>query len=223
MPSTLLASPAPTLVTPSRRRSIQQFLAPLDRLVASSTHLVANPGAQFEVEGETYELPRYVFLGPRGGGDPIRIGLFAAIHGDEPEGAYALRQFITLLDRCPELASGFHLSVYPICNPTGFEDNTRASRGGWDLNREFWNRSPEPEVQLLERELSTQSFQGLISLHTDDTSDGLYGCVRGATLTQHLLEPALRAASDLLPRNLRGVIDGFKARNSIIRTGTRGC
>ena len=33
-----------------------------------------------------YELPRYLFIGPKGGDDTIRVGLFAGIHGDEPEG-----------------------------------------------------------------------------------------------------------------------------------------
>jgi hypothetical protein len=53
-------------------------------------------------------------------------------------------------------------------------------------------------------------------LHTDDTSDGFYGIVRGATLTKHLIEPALRAAEKLLPRDERPVIDGFAARRGVI-------
>ena len=72
-------------------------------------------------------------------------------------------------------------------------------------------------MRLLEAELAAHSFQGLISLHTDDTSDGFYGIVRGATLTKYLIEPALQAAEKFLPRNRRAVIDGFNARNGIIR------
>lgn len=167
--------------------------------------------------GETYVLPRYLFVGPRGGDTPIRIGIFAGIHGDEPEGIHAVIQFIQLLERRPELATGYYLSFYPVCNPTGFEDGVRFSRSGKDLNREFWNNSPEPEVRLLQAELQSRSFQGLIALHTDDTSDGFYGIVRGATLTRHLLEPALKAAEKVLPRDGRPIIDGFNARNGIIR------
>ena len=55
------------------------------------------------------------------------------------------------------------------------------------------------------------------SLHTDDTSAGFYGIVRGATLTKHLIEPALAAAEKFLPRDERPVIDGFNARNGVIR------
>lgn len=201
----------------ANRRSISDLLAPLERIAATSPNLVANHEARFETGGKTYELPRYLFVGPRGGDTPIRIGIFAGIHGDEPEGIHAIVQFIKLLETKPELAAGYYLSFYPVCNPTGFEDATRFSRGGKDLNREFWKNSVEPEVRLLQAELQSRSFQGIISLHTDDTSDGFYGIVGGATLTKNLIEPALRAAEKVLPRDERPIIDGFAARNGIIR------
>jgi hypothetical protein len=200
-----------------RRRSLGELLAPLEQIAASSPNLVVNHEARFEANGEGYELPRYLFVGPRGGDTPIRVGIFAGIHGDEPEGVHALVQFIQLLERKPELAKGYYLSFYPVCNPTGFEDGTRLSRSGKDLNREFWKHTGEPEVRLLQADLLSRSFQGLIALHTDDTSSGFYGIVRGATLTKHLLEPALAAAEKFLPRDERPVIDGFNARNGIIR------
>ena len=174
------------------------------------------------MDGEKYALPRYLFVGPRGGDTPIRIGIFAGVHGDEPEGVHALVQFVKLLEAKPELAAGYYLSIYPVCNSTGFEDNTRFSRGGRDLNREFWKNSSEPEVRLLEAELQSRSFQGIIALHTDDTSEGFYGYARGATLTKHLIEPALRAAEKYLPRNENPVIDGFNARRGIIRDSFEG-
>jgi len=200
----------------ANRRSIFDLLAPLEQIAANSPNLVANHEAKFEMNGKRYELPRYLFVGPRGGDTPIRVGIFAGIHGDEPEGVHALVQFIKLLEAKPELAAGYYLSFYPVCNPTGFEDATRFSRRGKDLNREFWKKSDEPEVRLLEAELRSRSFQGIISLHTDDTSDGFYGFAHGATLTKHLIEPALQAAEKLLARNERQVIDGFRARNGVI-------
>ena len=200
-----------------QRRSLGELLAPLEKIAATSPNLVANYEAHFESDGERYELPRYLFVGPRGGDTPIRIVIYAGIHGDEPEGVHAVVQFIKLLEAKPELAAGYYLSFYPVCNPTGFEDATRFSRSGKDLNREFWKNSAEPEVQLLQAELISRSFQGIIALHTDDTSDGFYGIVRGATLTKYLIEPALQAAEKFLPRDERPVIDGFQARNGIIR------
>lgn len=204
------------------KRSLAELLAPLDRIAAGSPSLVPNPGARFTSGGQGYELPRYLFIGPKGGDDAIRVGLFAGIHGDEPEGVHALVQFLSLLERKPELATGYCLLVYPVCNPTGFEDRTRHARSGKDLNREFWNGSVEPEVRLLQSELAARSFHGIISLHTDDSSHGFYGFARGATLTRNLIEPALQAAEHFLPLNGNETIDGFRARNGIIRDSFPG-
>jgi hypothetical protein len=219
-----IAAPLKTIVKSTRqqRRSLAELLAPLERIAANSPNLVANHDARFEVGGENYGLPRYLFVGPRGGDTPIRIGIFAGVHGDEPEGVHAVVQFIQLLEARPELATGYYLSFYPVCNPTGFEDGTRHTRSGKDLNREFWKNSREPEVLLLQAELQSRSFQGLISLHTDDTSHGFYGFVGGATLTKHLIKPALAAAEKFLPRDDRAQIDGFAARNGIITDGYEG-
>ncbi len=219
-----IAAPSKIATQPVRpsRRDLAELLAPMEKIAATSPNLVANHDARFEVDGEEYVLPRYLFVGPRGGDVPIRIGIFAGVHGDEPEGVHALIQFTKLLEAKPELATGYYLSFYPVCNPTGLEDNTRHSRAGRDLNREFWRNSAEPEVRLLQAELISRSFQGIISLHTDDTSDGFYGFAHGATLTKNLIEPAILAAENYLPRDERPVIDGFSARRGIIRDGYEG-
>ncbi len=208
---------SPAVIKQRVVRNIAKLLAPLEALSASSSNFVRQEPAIFEVAGERCELPRYLFLGPKGGDAPIRIAIFAGIHGDEPEGVHAAIQFLRLLDARPDFAAGYALSVYPICNPTGFENNTRHSRRGKDLNREFWKNSGEPEVQLLQADLISRSFQGIISLHTDDTAAGVYGIVRGATLAKHLIESALQAAEEFLPRDLRPIIDGFKARAGVVR------
>jgi protein MpaA len=169
----------------------------------------------FNVNGESCLLPHFIFSDSKST-EPIRLGIFAAIHGDEPAGALGLVEFLRELAGQPEWASGYHVHAYPVCNPTGFADNTRFSRRGRDLNREFWKGSPEPEVQLLEKELTTRHFDGLIQLHADDTSEGLYGFVRGHTLTENLLRPALVEAGRILPRNINATIDGFAARDGII-------
>lgn len=146
----------------------------------------------------------------------IRLGIFAVIHGDEPEGALALGRFLRILEQDAQIARGYALFIYPLCNPTGYEDGTRESRSGKDLNREFWRQSPEPEVRFLESEIYLHAFDGIITLHSDDTSSGLYGFVNGPVLSENLLAPALRAGEKHLPRNRRPVIDGFPARNGII-------
>ena len=193
------------------RRSIARFLEPLFALPGVEGEMLGS----FDVGGEQYSVPRFTIRGPNSA-DPIRIAIFAAIHGDEPAGALAAANFLAHVVREPDLLENFHLQIYPIANPTGFEDDTRYSRRGKDLNREFWKASAEPEIQVLEHELQTRHFSGIIQLHADDTSEGIYGFVRGHTLTENLLRPALREAGKILPRNVNATIDGFAARDGII-------
>lgn len=61
-----------------------------------------------------------------------------------------------------------------------------------------------------------------IALHEDDTSDGLYGFAGNTALSCRVLEPALAAASAVLPRNVAAITDGFLAENGIIGEGCRG-
>lgn len=192
------------------------ILAPLNDIAARSSSLVANHEAHFSVKGKTHELPRYFFIGPKGGDRPIRLGLFAGVHGDEPEGVYALIRFVQFLEQNPAVATGYALSIYPICNPAGFEARTRHNASGRDLNREFWKNTTEPEAKILEAELMSQNFDGIIALHTDKDSNGFYGFARGATLTKQLLRPALTAAANLLPINQDQLIDGFHAEDGLI-------
>lgn len=203
-------SPNP-LALENGRRSLPRLLAAL----AGLPGVQADALGSFAADGKTYSIPRFTFHGPNSS-DPIRIGIFAAIHGDEPAGALAAVKFLADVARQPNFAENFLLQVYPVCNPTGFEDNTRQSRRGKDLNREFWKASVEPEIEILEHELRSRHFSGIVQLHADDTSDGLYGFVRGHTLTENLLRPALQAAEKILPRNVNARIDGFAARDGII-------
>ena len=205
-----------------QRRSLAAVLAPLQELAQTSSHCLANSLGNFRYGTNAYSLARFIFNGPPSGGDPIRLGVFAGIHGDEPAGVLALVRFLRDLAQTPELAAGYRIYAYPICNPTGFEDNTRHSRRGKDLNREFWQASEEPEVYLLEQELWTHEFHGIISLHSDDTSEGLYGFVNGPDLSKDLLEPSLWAAEKILHRNTCLMIDGFRAQRGLIDGGYSG-
>jgi hypothetical protein len=204
------------------RRSIAELLAPVERIATDSPNIIVNRDARFEVDGESYVLPRYLFIGPKSGDAPIRVGIFAAIHGDELEGAFAAVRFLQYLENYADLAAGYCLSVYPVCNPTGFEDNTRHSRRGKDLNREFWSKSNEPEVGLLQAELVSRSFHGIISLHVDDTRGGFYAVVGQPTLTKHLIWPALKAAEAFLPLDDRVLTDGFASGDPVVHESLPG-
>jgi hypothetical protein len=203
-------------------QSIKEILLPLFIQVGASDTLRADSLGFWRAGDERFWLPRFVFQRTAKVKSRIKVGVFAGIHGDEPAGILGLIDFVRELDADPQLGKEFQLWLYPLCNPSGFMDNQRHSRSGLDLNRHFWCDSREPEIQLLEGELRRQAFNGIISLHSDDTSDGMYGFVRGHTLTKHLMEPALAAAEAALPRNKRALIDGFHAVEGIIHSGYGG-
>ncbi|MEQ1851656.1 MAG: succinylglutamate desuccinylase/aspartoacylase family protein [Chthoniobacteraceae bacterium] len=204
------------------RQSLRKLLLPLVRRVAECSYAWrAESVGYWNADGSRYWMPRLVFKRP-GETPEIKVGIFAGVHGDEPAGVFALCDFVRALDTSPVRGRGYELHVYPLVNPTGYEDRTRHARSGKDLNREFWRGSTEPEVALLEKEILRERYHGYISLHSDDTSEGFYGFARGSTLTQYLLRPALATAEAALPVDRRIEIDGFHAEEGIIHTAYDG-
>jgi hypothetical protein len=193
------------------------LLAPLLLRAFTSPGLTCSVAGSFaSLAGCRYDIPCFRFTGPDAGHEPVRLGLFAGLHGDEPAGCAALVEFLTGLVAEPARAAGYDLFVYPVANPVGYEHGTRGNGAGKDLNREFWRESEQPEVRILENELRAHAFQGLIALHADDTCEGHYGYSHGCAMDDALLRPALLAAERVLPRDRRAIIDGFTAREGVI-------
>ena len=188
-----------------------------DQLAGRSRFIVR----QHVLASDGRHLLRYRWADPRGS-KAYRVGIFAGIHGDEQSGVIAAIQLLHHLEWHPHIAEFYELTIYPICNPWGFENGRREGSSGNDLNRCFWLEQEEAEIQLLEQDLRAKQFDGIIALHTDDTSEGIYGYVRGSTLTRHLLEPAIQAASRVIPRDIRSSIDSHPANDSMIFGGYQG-
>jgi murein peptide amidase A len=216
------ASVVEQVVQRRHRVSVKHLLLPLLTQVLYSRCLIADALGSFEAGGERHFLPRFFFQRTQVKKKRFKIGIFAGIHGDEPGGVLGLMDFVRELDEDPELGRHFELSLYPLCNPTGYLAGTRESATGSDLNREFWRGSNEPEVALLEKEIAARNFDGIISLHSDDTSPGFYGYARGTVFATQLLAPALAAAERAQPLDSRPFIDGFHAVNGIIHDSFDG-
>jgi hypothetical protein len=195
---------------------LASLLAFLRGLAAGRPWLDASPAGVFSSGGRLLPIPRIRLRGPAAGREPIRIGIFAGIHGDEAAGCAALAAFAAGLAGDPARAAGYEIVAYPVCNPLGYEAASRGNGAGKDLNREFWRESNQPEIRILERELGERRFHGIIAVHADDTCEGIYGYAHGVLLNEALLRPALRAAAAILPCDPRGRIDGFSADEGVI-------
>lgn len=182
------------------RRSLAKILLPFEEIAGHSPNLVVRRTSQFEVGGERYELPSYVFIGPQAEHPPIRVAVFAGLHGNEVEGMLALLFLVQLLEAMPDLARGYCLFLYPVCNPTGYEDASYLSREGRDLNREFWKQSDAPEIRVLEGEIKSQKFDGVITLHSNQTEDRFSGYSSQPLTFTQLVKPALQAVDQFINR-----------------------
>lgn len=205
-----------------RRVEIKELLLPLFLQASYSSCLRADVLGNWREGGQRLWLPRFFFQRTAVKKPRIKVGIFAGIHGDEPAGIVGLVDLVRELDEDPELGRAFQLWIYPLCNPGGYLAGTRESISGKDLNREFWRGSREPEIALLEKEILAQKFDGIIALHSDDTSPGFYGYARGSVLAKELLAPALDAAAEAQPRDSRHEIDGFRAVNGIVHDSYDG-
>ena len=164
LPAPFAGLPASAGVFRQNPGPAQRLLAPLVNLAESSDWLVAGSVGEFAAAKKRFHIPRFVFMGPKGGGDTVRLAIFAAIRGDEPSGAEAIVSFLQQLESHPALAAGYHIYTYPICNPSGFAAGSRRNAAGHDLTAHFWNGSDQPEAYYLEREIGVHHFHGVISL-----------------------------------------------------------
>jgi hypothetical protein len=201
-PTQLISSPLNAEALSDQPNAAQWLLKPLLDLVGNSDNLIGGSVGQFLVDQSVFQIPRFIFMGPTGGGDTIRLGVFAGLHGDDPEGAEALVELLQELETAPQVARGFHIYAYPICNPIGFAARTRSNPVGEDLAGQFWSGSSQPEVYYLERELGVLRFHGVISLQTQNHSGGFLVDTKSAVLNRALAQPAIQATQRFLPGSI---------------------
>lgn len=198
----------PVKKRPSARRSVAETISATEKLAKNSASLVARhltvPAPPSEII-----IPRYLYIGPKGGSEPIRVGLFASAFGDEPEGTHALLNFIELLEQAPETAEGYCLFLYPILNPTGFELNQRETGGGVNITTEIWKNSISPEVQVIQSELWMHGFDGLVSFKVDARAEVVTVAIGGQVFARHFLGQSLADAQDLLPQSIKAGADAL--------------
>jgi murein peptide amidase A len=199
-PSQRVTVPLDADVLQKQKTPIHSLLKPLLDLSETSDFLIAGSAGEFTAGDNIFQIPRFVFMGPGGGGDTSRLGIFATFYGDQSESAEALIEFLQELELRPEIANGYHIYVYPICNPTGFVAKSRHNFAGEDLTKHFWKGSSQPEIYYLEREIGVLQFHGIISLRLQDDFEGFALEInRSAILTRTLAKPAIQATQRFLP------------------------
>ena len=182
----------PTLDLPS---ALTEVLEPVFAATEQSTSLIASRHP-VTVNGHEYEIPKFLLLGQRGGGQPIRLALFAGFEAGNLETVSALSHLLLQLKASPALSRDYALLAYPVVNARGFtEERTPLA----DFEQRFARESVDQDVQFFQGELRRWAFNGVISIRTDASTRGFYATVRSELLAREVVEPALAAAASALP------------------------
>ena len=96
------------------------------------------------------------------------ILITAGIHGDEPSGVYACREFIESYSK--EYLQQFRFTIYPCCNQMGFLTGNRFDQEGIDLNRDFTKMPITDEVIAIQKSLceGPSNYLFVMDLHEDN-------------------------------------------------------
>jgi hypothetical protein len=111
-----------------------------------------------------------MLLAEMGPADRPVIAISAAVHGDEPAGAWALLSLV----RDGLLDPRFAYRLWPCLNPSGFDARTRVNADGFDVNRSFGPGGSTPEAKAVLTADRDRRFALAIDLHEDTEADGFY-------------------------------------------------
>jgi hypothetical protein len=145
---------------------------------------------------ETYELPRMLFLGQRGGGVPIRVGIFAGFDAGRLETVAAIARLLLQFELSPAAAREYAIFAYPIVNAPGFgPDQVSHARlqGRWAKNPR------EADAAFFRSELERLGHHGLIQLRSSAVNPAFTATTRSALLAREVVAPALKSLEALVP------------------------
>ena len=172
-----------------------QILSTLHQTATHSASLIGSSVA-LQVAGQGYQVPKFLLLGQRSGGVPIRLALFAGVDAGSVETTAALARLLLQYELNPSLARDYALFVYPLTNPAGFAG---LEVEGADFVRRFANRTQDDDTRYFRAELQEWRYNGIISLRVDANADALYAKVRRKVIGEEVVAPALRADGLTLP------------------------
>lgn len=202
MPALLTSTVSPSLPLPVDRATLDLLLTPLYETAQHSPSLIGSRHAA-TLKGAAYEIPKFLLLGQRGGGRPIRLALFAGLDAGSLVSTAALARLLLQYELSPALARDFALFAYPIVNARGFDESPLPLA---DFERRYGLEYPDDDVRYFQQELRQWTFDGLITLRTDAHASGFYAKVRSAVIGREVAEPALETLGRTLPLGTQPVL-----------------
>lgn len=137
----------------------------------------------------------------------------AGVHGDEPAAVQGL--LVWAESRAADLRNA-DLAMFPLFNPAGIALNTRADEGGHDLNRLF-DSTTHPHLIAWQQAVHGLKPVTAVCLHEDYDAQGNYCYELNRDPKLHLADSLLESCAAIIPRDLRPVIEGRRARAGVIQ------
>jgi hypothetical protein len=164
------------------------------------------------VGGCDFDIPKFMLLGARGGGQPIRIGLFAGIedHG-ALDGMAAIARLLILAELSPALMRDYAIFAYPLVNVFEYRNPHQPIES---FDRRFANERVDGDVRFLRTELRKWHFDGMLTLRTNPRAESFRATVRSQLLASEVIQPALDVVKKAVPVSSRPI----KVRPSDMRT-----
>jgi hypothetical protein len=170
------------------------LLTPLAERAAESPNIIAAT-TRVRLGSASADLPRYLVLGDRDGGTPIRVALFAGLDPGRLDTIMAVSRLVLQFDLNPALLEGFALFAYPIVHLAGFHHPPRPLA---EFETRLGGGSHDEDVQFFRHELDHWRFNGLITLRSVPGITGLQASVRGKLLAREIVEPVLRSLASTI-------------------------
>ncbi len=153
---------------------LREALQPVFDAADDSSSLIATRHS-ITLRGVAYEVPKFLLLGQRGGGKPIRIAFFAGLEAGDLPSVRALTGLLLQLKASLSHTRDYALLVYPVVNLRGFTEELAPLS---DFESRFARDSADADVKFFQEEFRRWVFDGMISLRTEANSRSFHASVR---------------------------------------------
>ena len=155
------------------------------------------------VGGCDFDIPKFMLLGARGSGQPIRIALFAGIedHG-AVDGMAAITRLLIEGQLNPALVQDYAIFAYPLVNVFEYQSPRRQIES---FDRRFANEHLDGDVRFFRTELRKWHFDGMLTLRTDPRAESFRATVRSQLLAKEVIQPAFDVVKKVGPVSSRPI------------------
>jgi hypothetical protein len=162
--SSSLNSAAPTGA--AHANSFLTRLSALYGLSPENQYVFGSPLGPFPYRGQPVYLPRFAFFGPNASDESWRLAFLAGFDHRDLRPSQALLALIEHLGKNTDQGQGLNLTFFPLVDATGLAHGVSRA-----LHEAHWGWSPEPEIDVLEKDARLHGYHGFIRVETAAAGD----------------------------------------------------